>query len=111
MARLKDNLGCPAKEVDFPLEDLTPEYSYCPDDEEDGFTGCPDELDPVEVPTPKASDNYMGVSISLPRGKGMAQGRVTKRARDNDGNVVGRAHANPILDTRKCILSGVCARY
>ena len=26
MARLKDNLGRPAKEVDFPLEDLIPEY-------------------------------------------------------------------------------------
>ena len=40
MARLKDNLGRPAKEVDFPLEDLTPEYSYCADD---------DEMDPQAV--------------------------------------------------------------
>ena len=40
MARLKNNLGCPAKEVDFPLEDLTPEYSYCADD---------DEMDPQAV--------------------------------------------------------------
>ena len=97
MARLKNNLGRPAKVVDFPLEELTPEYSYYADDDEDGFTGCPDELDPVKVPTSEASDNYVGVSINLPRGEGMAQGRVTKRARDNDGNVVGRAHNNPIL--------------
>ena len=34
----------------------------------------------------------------------MAQGRVTKIARDNDGNVVDRAHDNPILETRKCIV-------
>ena len=29
----------------------------------------------------------------------MAQGRVTKRLRDNDGNPASRANANPILDT------------
>ena len=49
MARLKDNLGRPAKEVDFSLEELIPEYLYYADDDEDGFTGCPDELDPVEL--------------------------------------------------------------
>ena len=59
MARLKDDLGRPAKEVGFPLEDLTPEYSYYADDDEDGFTSCPDEIDPVEVPTPEESDNYV----------------------------------------------------
>ena len=70
MARLKDNLGRPAKEVDFPLEDLTPEYSYYADDNKDGFTGCPDELDPVDVPRPEASDNYVGVSTySLAKGR------------------------------------------
>ena len=29
----------------------------------------------------------------------MAQGRVVKHLRDNDGNPVGRANDNPILDT------------
>ena len=29
---------------------------------------------------------------------------MTKRARDSDGNVIGRAHENPILDTRKYIV-------
>ena len=76
MARLKNNLGRPAKVVDFPLEELTPEYSYYADDDEDGFTGCPDELDPVEVQTPEASDNYVDVPINLPRGEGMTKGRV-----------------------------------
>ena len=36
----------------------------------------------------------------MPRGQGLAQGRVLKRARDNDDNVIGRANENPILDTR-----------
>ena len=34
----------------------------------------------------------------------MAQGRVVKRTRDNDGNVIGRANMNPILDTRKYVV-------
>ena len=34
----------------------------------------------------------------------MAQGRVTKRLRNNDGNPVGRANANPILDTREYVV-------
>ena len=34
----------------------------------------------------------------------MAQGRVTKRLRDNDGNPIGRANTNPILDTREYVV-------
>ena len=34
----------------------------------------------------------------------MAQGRVVKRLRDNDGNPVGRANDNPILDTREYVV-------
>ena len=41
----------------------------------------------------------------LPFGDGLAQGIVTKRARDNDGNVIGRAHDNPILDTRRYVVA------
>ena len=36
----------------------------------------------------------------MPRGQGLVQGRVLKRARDNDNNVIGHANENPILDTR-----------
>ena len=35
----------------------------------------------------------------MPRGQGLAQGRVLKRERDNDDNIIGRANDNPILDT------------
>ena len=35
----------------------------------------------------------------------MAQGRVVKRARDQDGNPIGRANENPILDTRKYVVA------
>ena len=51
-------------------------------------------------PTPEASDNYVGSILQLPRGQGLAQGRVLKRLRDNDDNVICRANENPILDTK-----------
>ena len=35
----------------------------------------------------------------------MAQEKVVKRARDQDGNPIGRANGNPILDTRKYVVS------
>ena len=34
----------------------------------------------------------------------MAIGRVTKRARDSEGNPLGTSHENPILDTRQYIV-------
>jgi hypothetical protein len=39
----------------------------------------------------------------LPKGGVMVKGRVTARKRDQDGNPVGRANDNPILDTRSYI--------
>ena len=55
-------------------------------------------------PTPEADDNYVGAQLMLPRGDSMAQGRVVKRLCDNDGNPVGRANDNPILDTRNYVV-------
>ena len=101
MVKARSNLGPASSEQDFEPDDLTPEFDYYADDDEDGFEGTPDEILP---PTPEASDNYVDAQLMLPRGDTMAQGRVVKRRRDNDGNVVGRANANPILDTREYIV-------
>ncbi len=35
----------------------------------------------------------------------MVQGRVIKRKRDIEGNVIGRAHDNPIVDTRSYVVT------
>jgi len=56
-------------------------------------------------PTPEVDDSYVGAELMLPRGDSVAQGRATKRLRDNDGNPVGRANANPILDTRAYVVT------
>ena len=36
----------------------------------------------------------------LPHGGTLARGRVVRRKHDREGNPIGRANANPILDTR-----------
>ena len=59
--------------------------------------------------TPEADDfspeimdeSYLNMELALPRdGEEPAFARVTKRMRDENGNPVGRAHSNLILDTR-----------
>ena len=85
---------------DFPLNDLTPEFQYYEDGIEDGFEGNSDEIKEAPPPTPNDSYNYVGSRLRLPHGKSLAQGRVLKRARDNDDNVIGRTNENPIYDTR-----------
>ena len=46
-------------------------------------------------------DTYLNMELALPRdGDGPEFARVTKRLRDNNGIPIGRAHDNPILDSR-----------
>ena len=49
---------------------------------------------------PEVGDHYIGAEILLPRGDQMARCHVVARSRDAKGNVMGRSHTNPILDTR-----------
>jgi hypothetical protein len=84
--------------LDIPAEDLTPDYDFCDDDH---------DLDPdhndLEV-TPEMGDNYLNAEISVPGGRTLAKGHVTSQKRDNDGNPVGLANANPILNTHNLTL-------
>jgi hypothetical protein len=48
------------------------------------------------------TDTYVNMEITLPRnvdGSPMV-GRVTKRAKNDDGKPIGTAHSNPLLDSR-----------
>ena len=85
---------------DFPLNELILEFEYYAYGIEDGFEGTPDNIKEARPPTPEALDNYVGSQLQLPRGQSLAQGRVLKRARDNDDNFIGHANKNPILDNR-----------
>jgi hypothetical protein len=89
------HLGPNAMEQDFPAEDLTPDYDFYDNDH-----GLDPDHDDLEV-TPKMGDNYLNTEISVPRGGTLAKGRVTSRKRDTEGNSIGLANANPIIDTRE----------
>ncbi|KAL7523565.1 hypothetical protein ACHAXR_000992, partial [Thalassiosira sp. AJA248-18] len=92
-------LGRAATTADFDEDELTPEWDrYEPIDGEEGTPDAPDE---ELEPTPEVGDNYVGVDIMLPRGSTMARGRVIGRKHDADGNVIGRANDNAVLDTRE----------
>jgi hypothetical protein len=90
---IEHHLGPAALLQDFPAEDLTPDPTYYDDT---------DAMDPeygdAEV-TPKIGDNYLSAELMLPKGGVLVKGRVTARKRDRDGNPVGHANDNPILDT------------
>jgi len=73
----------------------------------DGLTGDADDEIPspslgvdVELPTPKAGDNYVNASLMLPRGNSLARGTVIGRKRDARGNPIENANTNPIIDSR-----------
>ena len=92
------HLGPAATVQDFPAENLTPD----PDHFDDTDPIDPDHGD-AEI-TPEMGDNYLSAEIMLPRGGTMVKGRVATRKRDNAGNPIGLANANPILDTRSYIV-------
>ena len=45
-------------------------------------------------------DKYLGVDILLSSGDSMLCAVVKTRKRDADGNPIGKANVNPLLDTR-----------
>ena len=63
---------------------------------EERFPQLAEELEPK----PKVWDHYVGAYILLPREDQMARGHVVACSHDASGNVMGKAHKDPILDTR-----------
>ena len=49
---------------------------------------------------PEVGDHYIGVNILLPRGDLKARCYVVAQSHDANGNVMGKVHANTILDTK-----------
>jgi hypothetical protein len=89
------HLGHNAMEQNFQAEDLIPDYDFYDHDH---------DLDPdhgnLEV-TPEMGDNYLNAEIFVPREGTLVKGLITSRKRDKDGNPVGLANANPILNRRE----------
>jgi hypothetical protein len=89
---IANHLGPNATDQDFPAEDLTPDFDFYDDDHDPD----PDHGD-LEV-TPEMGDNYLNTEIPVPQGGTLMKGCVTSWKRDKDGNAVGLANTNPILD-------------
>ena len=80
--------------------DITPDCVYYEDTDSPIQESSPEKI----LPTPEINDKFFNMEIMLPRGDEMAMGQVTKRSHDSDGNPLGTAHENPILDTRQYIV-------
>jgi hypothetical protein len=96
---IKQHLGPAALLQDFSSEDLTPDPAYF------GDTNAiyPDYGD-AEI-MPKIRDNYFSAELMLPKGGLMVKGPVTVPKCNQDGNPIGHANGNPILDTRSYIVN------
>jgi hypothetical protein len=94
-----DKLGAPMSDshegydFDILLEEghITPEFE--PFDPEHTMPEA-DEWDA------EAYDQYIAAEVCLPKDGREVLGQVTSRKHDQDGNPIGRANANPIMDTR-----------
>jgi hypothetical protein len=64
------------------------------------------EADRLHMSTPDSFDPYVNMELSLPRGQDstMEIARVFKRKKDSDGNPIGVANDNPILDSRMYVV-------
>ena len=54
----------------------------------------------VDDITPEEMGNYIGAEIMTYHGDTVAQGSVRRRKRDVEGNTIGRANSNTIIDTQ-----------
>jgi len=92
------HLGPASTVHNFPAGNLTPDPDHF------------DVIDPIDPDygdaeiTPEMGDNYLSAEIMLPCGGTMVKGRVATHKHDRDGNPIGLANANPILDTQSYIV-------
>ena len=100
MARVCEKMGSPVlprELADIGLENTSQCDPYEDEPQNDQtFSQLAEELKPM----PKVGDHYIGVEILLPRGDEMARGHVVAQNNAASGNVMDRAHMNPILDTK-----------
>jgi hypothetical protein len=80
-------------------QDETPEYEVYEDD----------HTPPLNIPErddvdQNAIDRYLQAEVILPIAGEKSIGKVVRRKRDVDGNLIGKSSVNPILDTRTYVV-------
>ena len=68
------------------------------EDDDDGVIDHVKEAE--EEPTPISFDNYIGGEVTRLGGDEMVLGTVKSQVKDHEGDPIGVANQNPILDTR-----------
>jgi hypothetical protein len=90
--------------ADFPNVPQIPDDIFV-DDENDFDPVDPSELPEAdEMPSPDAYDQYLTANVLIGRAGEMQRGTVKARAKDPDGNPVGKSNQNPLLDTREYLI-------
>jgi hypothetical protein len=77
------------------VDAITPEYELYVDDVDGEALPIPD----IDDADPDTYDQYVGAEVQLSHGNNVVTG-VVKRRKTSNGVVAGKAHSNPILDTR-----------
>jgi hypothetical protein len=89
---ISESHGIAATAADFPTDELTPEYK----DYEIGLANPgPDKTD---TETPETGDNLLNAEVKIHCGGILTKARVTSRKQDINGNPIGCANPNPVLD-------------
>jgi hypothetical protein len=97
--KLEAVLGSSMSPDDIP-EDETPEY-----DRYEDHKNSPIQVEDRDDIDQNAIDMYRHAEVSLPIAGEILIGKVVQRKQDSDGNLIGKAARNPILDTRSYIVS------
>ena len=92
MARVYERLG--SRELESVVLENTPQYDLYEDVTQN------EQIFPLLEPTPEVGDHYIGAEILLPSRAKVARGHLVAWIHSARGNIMGRAHMNPILDTR-----------
>ena len=93
---IHQRLGDPQHEPNPPDESSLDTPHYNPYEDPTTSTTPLDDADSMDH---EAFDRYLTARVLIPRGDALEQGIVKQRKRDNDGNLIGRSHSNPLLDT------------
>lgn len=54
----------------------------------------------MDLEDPSIYDKFIQVRVRIPKGEEFLTGTIKRRKRDEDGNLIGNFHENPIFDTR-----------
>jgi len=92
----EDDDGIDANNNQSIWDDTPTHEPYEPCDPNDKPEPALQEADDMDL---EAFDRYLAAKVLIPQGDQKSFGTVKRRKRDSDGNLIGKSHENPVLDT------------